>query len=55
MVNLAFDHVLRRDIATQGETIVITAGTPYGTAGRTNMLKVEQIIIEPFDNEANDD
>jgi pyruvate kinase len=52
MVNLAFEHVLSRGIAAPNDTIVITAGTPYGTAGRTNMLKVEQITIENFDEEA---
>jgi pyruvate kinase len=54
MVKLAFEHVLRRGIAALGETIVITAGTPYGTAGRTNMLKVEQISSEINKDEAVD-
>lgn len=54
MVKLAFEHVLKRGIAALGETIVITAGTPYGTAGRTNMLKVEQISNEITSEEAVD-
>jgi hypothetical protein len=33
---------------------VITAGTPYGTAGRTNMLKVEQVSSDIADDEAVD-
>ncbi len=55
MVTLAFDHVLSRGIAASGETIVITAGTPYGTAGRTNMLKVEQIVTRTSGSEVYDD
>lgn len=52
MVNLAFKQVSERGMAVAGDTIVITAGTPYGTAGRTNMLKVEQIPTPESDQEA---
>lgn len=55
MVNLAFEHVLSRGIAGVGDAIVITAGTPYGMAGRTNMLKVEQITSEVFNEEVGND
>jgi pyruvate kinase len=54
MIDMAFEHVMHRGLAAAGESIVITAGTPYGTAGRTNMLKVEQIPI-PETDEAGDD
>ncbi|MCB0211505.1 MAG: hypothetical protein KDJ52_19355, partial [Anaerolineae bacterium] len=43
MVNLAFNKVIEKAMAKPGDLIVITAGTPYGTAGRTNLLKVEEI------------
>ena len=43
MVNLAFNKVIEKNMAKAGDVIVITAGTPYGTAGRTNLLKVEEI------------
>lgn len=52
MVSLAFQQVLERNLAAAGDTIVITAGTPYGTAGRTNMLKVEQLPAPDADQEA---
>ena len=43
MVNLAFNQALKCQTAGPGDVVVITAGTPYGIAGRTNMLKVEEI------------
>lgn len=52
MVSLAFQQVLERNLATAGDSIVITAGTPYGTAGRTNMLKVEQLPTADSEPEA---
>jgi pyruvate kinase len=58
MVSLAFKHAIKCGAAAPGDTIIITAGTPYGTAGRTNMLKVEQIAIEEIelsDEEAGND
>jgi pyruvate kinase len=55
MVGLAFEQVLSRGVAAPGDTIVITAGTPYGVAGRTNMLKVEEIPAHVADAEDNDD
>ena len=45
MVKLSFQNTLSAGLAEPGDTIVITAGTPYGTAGRTNMLKIEQIPL----------
>jgi pyruvate kinase len=58
MVSLAFKHAINSGAAAPGDTIIITAGTPYGTAGRTNMLKVEQIptdVTEFYYEEAGDD
>jgi pyruvate kinase len=43
MVGLAFTYAVSCGAAAPGDIIVITAGTPYGTAGRTNMLKIEEI------------
>ena len=43
MVSMAFQQVTSKGLADPGDLIVITAGTPYGTAGRTNLLKVEEI------------
>lgn len=43
MVSMAFQEVIEKGMAGPGNLIVITAGTPYGTAGRTNLLKVEEI------------
>lgn len=43
MVKLAYEEVTKASIAEPGDIIVITAGTPYGTAGRTNLLKIEEI------------
>jgi pyruvate kinase len=55
MVNLAFEHVLQRGYAAPDDIIGITAGTPYGTAGRTNMLKIEQIPGQLSSTESVDD
>jgi len=52
---LAFEQVLSCGVAAPGDTIVITAGTPYGTAGRTNMLKVEEIPVQVADGGIGDD
>jgi pyruvate kinase len=55
MVSLAFAQVISCGVAAPGDTIVITAGTPYGTAGRTNMLKVEEIPLQLADEVISDD
>jgi pyruvate kinase len=46
MVFLAFHQAMRCGLAGPGDIICITAGTPYGTAGRTNMLKIEEVPAE---------
>jgi pyruvate kinase len=46
MVFMAFYQAKRCGLAGPGDVIAITAGTPYGTAGRTNMLKIEEVPAE---------
>jgi pyruvate kinase len=43
MVELALTQAVHSGVAVPGDIVVIAAGTPYGTAGRTNMLKIEEI------------
>ena len=43
MVELAIQHAISCRLAEPGDTIVIAAGTPYGQAGRTNMVQVEEV------------
>ena len=43
MVFMSFHQVIQRGLATGGDIIAITAGTPYDSAGRTNMLKIEEV------------
>lgn len=43
MVELATNTAVSCGVAGPGDIIAIAAGTPYGTAGRTNMLKIEDI------------
>ncbi len=46
MVHMAYAHARARTGAQPGDLITITAGTPYGVAGNTNLLKVETIPPE---------
>lgn len=39
----AIEQVRRYELAQIGDTIVITAGTPFGVPGNTNLLKVERV------------
>jgi pyruvate kinase len=39
----AIDQVRRCEFAQTGDAIVITAGTPFGVPGNTNLLKVERV------------
>jgi len=39
----AIEQVRRCELAQVGDTIVITAGTPFGVPGNTNLLKVERV------------
>jgi pyruvate kinase len=40
----AIEQVRRCGLAEPGNNIVITAGTPFGVPGNTNLLKVEQVV-----------
>jgi pyruvate kinase len=39
----AIEQVLSRGLAKSGDAIVVTAGTPFGVPGNTNLLKVERV------------
>ncbi|HXV97578.1 MAG TPA: pyruvate kinase [Anaerolineae bacterium] len=43
MVEMALRQAVQSGGAVAGDIVVMAAGTPYGTAGRTNMLKVEEV------------
>ena len=44
MVNRAAELSLREQLATTGDSLVVTAGVPFGTPGRTNTLRVVTIL-----------
>lgn len=44
MVHVAFREAVDSGLAKKGDIITITAGTPFGHAGSTNLLKVERIV-----------
>lgn len=54
MVNLTFTQVIKCGLAGPGDTLAITAGVPYGTPGRTNMLKIE-VVPEDFSTGTDND
>jgi len=39
----AVEQVQRNSLVQSGDTIVVTAGTPLGAPGNTNLLKVERV------------
>jgi pyruvate kinase len=43
MVRLALATVRRRELATAGDRVVVTAGVPFDVPGTTNMIKVETV------------
>ncbi|HUF65621.1 MAG TPA: pyruvate kinase [Gemmatimonadaceae bacterium] len=43
MMVLAKDAVVRRELASSGDRIVVTAGVPFDVPGTTNILKVERV------------
>jgi pyruvate kinase len=43
MVRLALAAVQRRELATTGDRVVVTAGVPFDVPGTTNVLKVETV------------
>ena len=44
MVNIACTIVKNKKIAEPGDSVVITAGIPFGNAGTTNLLRIAKII-----------
>ena len=43
MTEVATATVSRMGFASSGQTVVIAAGMPFGTAGTTNLLRIAQI------------
>jgi pyruvate kinase len=43
MTEVAVDAARKLDFAQPGQTIVIAAGMPFGTAGNTNLLRIAQV------------
>jgi pyruvate kinase len=43
MSDLACQTALKEGFGRSGETIVISAGMPFGTAGTTNLLRIAQL------------
>ena len=44
MVSIACKIIKEKDLAKPGDSIVITAGVPFGNAGSTNLLRIAKII-----------
>ena len=44
MVRIACNTVKEKNLAQSGDSIVITAGVPFGNAGSTNLLRIAKII-----------
>ena len=44
MVNIACTIIKEKNLAKPGDSIVITAGVPFGNAGSTNLLRIAKII-----------
>ena len=44
MVQIACKIVKKNHLALPGDTVVITAGVPFGNAGSTNLLRIAKII-----------
>ena len=44
MVSIACNIIKLKKIAASGDSIVITAGVPFGNAGSTNLLRIAKII-----------
>jgi pyruvate kinase len=43
MSERACEAALREGLAAPGDTIVISAGVPFGTPGTTNLLRIAQV------------
>ena len=46
MVSIACTIIKNKKIASPGESVVITAGIPFGNAGTTNLLRIAKIIAD---------
>ena len=46
MVSNACTIIKNEGLAKNGDSIVITAGVPFGNAGSTNLLRIAKIIDE---------
>ena len=46
MVSIACKIVKNKTIANPGDSVVITAGIPFGNAGATNMLRIAKVIAD---------
>ncbi len=46
MVNIACTIVKNKKIVNPGDSVVITAGVPFGNAGSTNLLRIAKIIAD---------
>ena len=44
MVSIACTTIKEKNLAEEGDSIVITAGVPFGNAGSTNLLRIAKII-----------
>ena len=43
MVNLAIESAKHEEFASTGDSLVVTAGVPFGTPGATNILRIAKI------------
>jgi pyruvate kinase len=43
MVQRGGTAAIRRELAKQGDKVLVTAGVPFGVRGTTNMMKVESV------------
>ncbi len=43
MVNLAVETARKEEFASVGDSLVVTAGVPFGTPGATNILRIAKV------------
>ena len=46
MVSIACNVAKDKKIAISGDSVVITAGVPFGNAGATNLLRIAKITAD---------
>ena len=44
MVNIACGIVKNKNLVKADDSVIITAGVPFGNAGSTNLLRIAKII-----------